>query len=252
MRLPKNFAELRTQSSMLYWYAKIGNKIPTPKTEILSLPPEDLFGYVVGEVDLEKKYGVLIRQVAKRVGYPLFLRTDQASGKHEWMDTCFVLSEDELFKHIYNVLEFNETADVLGLPYKALVFREYVPLYSKFKAFKGMPVAKEFRVFVKDGNVLCVHFYWVPEAIKQGYHQVGLPENWVELLQELNSLSDEDVNTLFSYAKTFSRLIPGYWSVDFAYTQDGKWILIDAARGELSWHPKCKIKEELLRKNDSV
>ena len=33
----------------------------------------------------------------------------------------------------------------------------------------------------------------------------------------------------------------GYWSVDYWKAKDGRWILIDMAEGEKSWHPsKCK------------
>jgi hypothetical protein len=38
-------------------------------------------------------------------------------------------------------------------------------------------------------------------------------------------------------AETFGKRNPGYWSVDFARTRAGRWVLIDAARGEVSWHP---------------
>ena len=40
-------------------------------------------------------------------------------------DYLFVEREEELIGHIFEVLEFNECVDILGLPYKALVFREF-------------------------------------------------------------------------------------------------------------------------------
>jgi hypothetical protein len=39
-------------------------------------------------------------------------------------------------------------------------------------------------------------------------------------------------------AEAFAENVPGFYSVDFAQKADGQWVMIDAARGELSWHPE--------------
>lgn len=46
--------------------------------------------------------------------------------------------------------------------------------------------------------------------------------------------------TLLSIAAAaIGRLLPGYWSIDFARTKAGWWYLIDMAAGEMSWRPQA-------------
>jgi len=230
------------KDSMLYWYPKIKHlNIPMPKTEILKIPHEAFRKWVyTGHNKHIKPYIPRIYTTAQRIGYPLFLRTDHASGKHDWKNSCYVPSEKVLIRHLRAVIEFNELADILGLPYKAIIFREFLDLDWKFKAFWGeMPVAKERRYFIKDGKVLCHHPYWIEDAILRPTVQ-----NWKDILKVLNYESKEEIKILSSYAKMVSEVLDGYWSVDFAYGKNGNWYLIDMATGERSWHPECPIKKE--------
>ena len=50
-------------------------------------------------------------------------------------------------------------------------------------------------------------------------------------------LSQSEIKTLDNFATIFGENNPEFWSVDFALTRDKGWVLIDAARGEISWHP---------------
>jgi len=228
---------MKDPNSLLYWFPKIVNLgIPVPRTEIVKVPYRVLLKFM-DKPEVLEPYVAEIEMKAKRIGFPLFLRTDQASGKHGWKDSCYVPNEEELFTHIYNVVEFNFMADVTGLPCEALVLREFIELDWKFKAFWGeMPVARERRYFVRDGKVLCHHPYWIEDAIEKPNK-----ENWRELLKELNTETDEEIKLLSTYAKKVSSVMDGYWSIDFAHTRDGRWILIDMALGDRSWHPECKF-----------
>jgi len=235
------------KSSLLYWWPKIKDlDIPMPKTEILEVPRqlflEALEGFNIATCPsyelVEKEYSEPIKKAAQKIGYPLFLRTDQASGKHEWKDTCYVEREADLITHVFRVIEANEMADIMGLDYKALVFREFIPLDWKFKAFWGeMPVARERRYFIKDGRILCHHPYWIEDAIAES-RQPQEP-NWRELLKDLNTETKEEVKLLTEYSTKVASVLEGYWSVDFAHANYGRWILIDMALGGESWHPKC-------------
>jgi hypothetical protein len=250
------------KNSMLYWWPRVRDlKVPMPKTTIIRSDNATLSRILDGEKPPESLVEE-IRKVADMYGYPVFVRTDQASGKHDWERTCFVPSKKELFSHIYNILEFNECADIFGLPYEAIVIREYIPLESSFKAFHGnMPVAKERRYFAQDGKVLCHHPYWIKEAIEAAYPKIDdillskngkemskahrystLPDNWEQLLHELNIESEDEIELLSGYAAKISQKLPGYWSIDFAKGKDGTWYFIDAALGQDSWHPACNKK----------
>ena len=227
---------LLNKNSMLFWhpYTEVID-IPQPKTKIVRVD-QSLSNILEGH-PLPNYLELLFKEKAKEIGYPLFLRTDFASAKHDWKNTCFVPSEDRLINHIAQVVEFNDMAGIIGLPYQAIIFREYIPLESSFRAFKGeMPVAKERRYFIKDGEVKCHHPYWEEGAVAKSSI---LPENWQELLSQLNQEDEEEVSLLTSYARQLGQVLEGYWSVDFAKGKDGKWYFIDAALGEQSWHPEC-------------
>ena len=225
------------KSSLLVWWPKTNDiGIPVPKTEIVRLSNKDGRAYMDGG-SLESGFVATLQLRAKVIGYPLFLRTDQASNKHGWKEASYVPSEKELLPHLGQVLEFNELAHIMGLPYEAVVLREYIPLQSSFEAFYGrLPIAKERRYFVRDGEVICHHPYWIKDSI-EGHNPSE--ENWEELLSKLNKEGVEEVRLLSDYAKGVSKSIEGYWSVDFACGRTGKWYLIDMAEGELSWHPEC-------------
>ena len=52
----------------------------------------------------------------------------------------------------------------------------------------------------------------------------------------------EEIELLTEHAKQVAEKFKGFWSVDFCKAKDGRWILIDMAIGEDSWHPKdCKF-----------
>lgn len=232
--------DLAAESSLCVWYPKIKGKISTPKTVIIPIKWPEILDILDGS-PLDSDLIETLKAAGREIGYPLFLRSDQGSGKHEWVDTCYVPDEASLLSHVFHLIEWHECVGFLGLQFDALVLREFLTLESTFTAFAGMPVAKERRFFAKDGKVLCWHCYWPEDAI------VGrnLPEDWKVRLATLNSSEPWEIALLSKMAELFGRANPGYWSVDFAKCEDGRWMLIDAARGEISWHPEdCPVKQE--------
>ena len=233
------------KNSLLYWFPKIRTlDIPVPRTKWVTVN-ENLAQYVYSNKGFPAKLKRRLKNCGRTVGYPLFLRTDLLSGKHNWEQTCYVKSEDELIQHVYALIEESACAGVLGLDIRAFVFREFIELDWKFKAFRGLPISRERRYFIKDGKVLCHHPYWIEDAIARGWHKYPLPANWREILKQLNVETPEEVQVLTEYAEKVAKTVDGYWSIDFAYSKSGKWYLIDMARGLASWHPKCPRKIEV-------
>lgn len=231
------------KNSLTYWFPKIEKLgILVPKTVIVPLTEKEL--HILYEEKVPLSVVEKIRKAAKdnEISYPFFLRTDLASGKHNWENSCFVQSPEKLPDNVLGVLIHNLLAGVFGLPFRVFVIREYIELDFRFRAFRGMPVAAERRYFIKNGKVLCHHPYWAEDAIAEArIHKPPLPENWRQLLRELNTESEEEISILTGYARKIARVFKGYWSVDFARARDGTWYLIDMAVGERSWHPlPCK------------
>jgi hypothetical protein len=237
MSTPKNISlSPQNPTSMLYWYPIIKDlPIPQPKTMFVLLSEKEL-KHLYNEEILETVTDK-IKVVCKTMFYPCFLRTDLASGKHHWKDSCFVDDEAKIQKHVFEVVESNLMADITGLDFKAFAVREYIPMDSKFTAFYGdMPVNPERRYFVKDGTVVCHHPYWVEEAIEES--KTPSAPNWRELSKEMNIETESEISLLTNYALMVTGKLSGAWSVDFCKAKDGRWILIDLAVANRSWHPQ--------------
>jgi len=236
------------ENSLISWFPKIkALGIPTPKTEIVKLNKHDdeLLPIVEGDLTPIQDQWAEILDKARKIGFPLFMRTDEFSGKHSWKDTCYVEKESDLKTHITRLFDESFSADFLGLPLRAIVFREYIPMANMFTAFHGdMPVNPEIRFFVKDGEVLCWHWYWIEDAIEQGTLKEKLPFDWRERIRSAKEqLSGNDILWLTNDARKVAQQFKGYWSVDFCLSRKREWILIDMALGRRSWHPEdCNTK----------
>jgi len=226
------------KSSLLYWYPKIKNlDIPQPKTEIIILTDKELnttYNEQISKSLLKKVEKI----IAQKFELPVFIRTDLSSAKHYWKDSCFYDRTNELWKHLWEIISFNLCADLMGLPFKALVVREFILMDSRFIAFRGsMPVNPERRYFVDKERVLCRHPYWFEGAIL--YPNL---ENWKKVLGEINTEDKQEIKLLTNYAQKVAKTLPGFWSVDFCKAKDERWVLIDCALGERSWHPEdCRF-----------
>ena len=223
------------KTSMNYWYPKIKHlDVPMPKTEIpVTKNIRDWWSLLDGEDPLSEDEKQSIRDAAIKVGgYPVFMRSDLCSGKHSFERTCFVQNEDDVIRHIWALVDENGCCDCAM---ESIVIREYIPPAATFKAFRGLPIAMERRYFVRDGEVVCHHPYWIADAIRHPDK-----ENWEELLERLNYETNYQIEWLTRYAEQIARELGGDWSIDFMLGMDGKWYMIDMATAMQSWHPPCK------------
>ena len=221
------------KDSFLYWYPKIRHlDIPQPKSSEIAITNDEFKQTFEGmPKSLTQKVQDIISAHFK---LPVFIRTDLASGKHDWKKSCFYDSSKALWKNLCGVVEFNHVADIMGLPFTSIIVREYIPMDSRFTAFWGqMPVNPERRYFIDNGKVLCHHPYWIEDAIVNPNIT-----NWQELLEEINTETSDEIELLSGYAELVAKQLPGFWSIDFCKAKDGRWILIDMATGNHSWHPE--------------
>lgn len=227
-------------NSMLIWYPKLQEAgVPVPRTTIIRTNWGRLTAWMDGREDapyLEQLCGRL-GKAAAAIGYPVFLRTDLCAGKHGWTHTCYVKGPENLRHNLFGVVEANMVAGVVGLQFKALAVREFLTLESYFTAFKGMPIAREFRFFAKGGEILCHHPYWPEEAIR--FYGQPEPQGW---RGKLRRLSEEPSN--FAEAEEMVKKASAWteepWSIDVCRTVDKKWYVTDMALGKASYHwPGC-------------
>lgn len=243
-------------NSMLNWYPILEDieKVNTPETVLVDAEkfPDDIrkipgqrqiIGYDKEEV---------IEAIDEVGGYPVFIRTDHASYKHKLEQVSKIYSEDELERKIHDLANHNLNLGWHGVEYKALAIREWLDIEHEFKAFWGdIPIGYEIRVFIRDGNIACKHFYWVKDSIKRANE-----DNWEELWEETKLNTMEKWAEVKTQVKAVADEFDGAWSVDFAMTQDEKWYAIDMARFEDSYHPpSCEnapdVMEDLYGSNDN-
>lgn len=227
----------RMASDMSVWFPVIEKLegINVPQTVLITGKDQEKLLDVIDGDDITEFDNLCkeIRLAAEIVGYPFFLRTGQASNKHEWKNTCFVSSDDKIEKHVFNLIEFSECADMIGLPFSTWAVRKMLITDPIFHAFDGMPVTREFRVAIKDGSFSRIQPYWPPSVFCARY-AAPTSENWIDKLRDISLLDDHTLETLKQMANTVGDKFKGYWSVDFLLAES-KWWLIDMARGETSF-----------------
>ena len=108
-------AEVELQSSMAYWFPRVAD-LPVPRTLFVALPVMASSEWAAEGVPTW--YVEQVARAASFTEYPLFMRTDYASGKHRWREACYVPDEESLGRHIIAILEENESDESTGTPYK--------------------------------------------------------------------------------------------------------------------------------------
>jgi hypothetical protein len=94
------------RNSMLYWFPFVQRSgITHPRTEIVPVDPSAMWCLLDGRDGFSDETKATLLAAGRRIGYPLFLRTDQLAGKHLWRESCYVPGEDVLFQHIWALAE---------------------------------------------------------------------------------------------------------------------------------------------------
>lgn len=234
----QSLAAARDVNDLAYWFPLIQEGgLPVPKTRIVTTDVE-LVDLLDGRMPVGyEAFFSDLGNAARNIGYPCFLRTGHGSGKHEWSDTCYLTDPNDLGTHVYALIEWSHLVDMMGLPHQTWVVRQLIPTRYLFRcqAWRGFPVTREFRVFVKDGAVEAIYPYWPPTAVEQGQPDAV---NWRVLLAMASELASYERETLTMLAEKASAAVGGgYWSVDFLRALDDRWWLTDMADGERSYRP---------------
>ncbi len=230
--------ETISPASALYWYPRV-QALGTPRTKFVEFDYMDALSMLDGEDPKRFPWGELTAAV-EEVGYPVFLRTDQASAKHEGPNAYLVDGPGAIPRCTGLTIEDNAMKDLSPL---AMMVREFLPIVHRFTAFRGLPIGYELRVFATAEEVVCAHYYWPEEAIRF-WTEAAEPPRWRVLLAAMafDVLGTQMVleSALQMRAVEAAKLCPAVdaWSVDFALVADDVWYLIDMAPAEWSWHPE--------------
>jgi hypothetical protein len=255
--------EGRERNSALYWHPRVRGVegADPPSTIIVPLEPGDAYLLRYELPEFERVYGEQLESALEHFSLPVFVRTDELSGKHDWKDTCYVEQADDLYPHLKNLAI---ASAMVNERFRAVLFREMLDLEAPFEFFRGgMPVARERRYFVRGGEVACHHPYWDEGAFQEVFERDAAAaeltgreprytsERRKEILQTVRRLNEEsrdEVKLLSAVARRAGRALGGAWSIDFARDRTGGWHLIDCALAADSWHPEDCPEEFGLRR----
>lgn len=228
------------RNDLAFWFPPLEQAgLRVPKTKIVKY--ESPFDDLVDVLDGREPHGfaALLDALAtagdELESWPCFLRTGHTSGKHSWNDCCYVEEAAALPAHVCSLVEESHMG-IPSLPTDTWVVRELIPTAPLFRCqgYRGFPVVREFRLFVRDASVEHMQPYW-PEASIEDY---GHPDNsdWRELLRSAGTIKPSDWRLIRTEALAAVAVVGGgYWSVDFLNDSDGGWWLIDMAEGDRSF-----------------
>lgn len=224
------------KTALSYWFPVLVEAgLPVPRTTILTMPPDaqkEIRNSFDGQGSIEgvralKLFADDIAEAVSEFGYPFFLRTDHTSGKHNWEETCFVDCAEAIPTHLWRIAEYSEICDFVGLPWSTWAVREILPTipFGTCPNYGNMPICREFRFFVDEGAIRCVHPYWPRSALDQG----GASS---ELDYDALCRMGDDIGDLAADAGS---ALGGSWSIDILETKRG-WFITDLAEAHKSFH----------------
>ena len=154
---------------------------------------------------------------------PIVIKDYVKSQKHYWNEACYIPRASDKEKANSVISKFIELQD--SDLNEGLVFREYVELEELTNhSESGMPLTKEFRVFVKNGEIMTIFKYW-----DEGDYQNVEPviEEFEKIIPEIKS---------------------SFFTMDIAKKKDGKWIIVELGDGQVAGLPDNADKDEFYGK----
>ncbi|GCE11032.1 hypothetical protein KTT_08910 [Tengunoibacter tsumagoiensis] len=146
---------------------------------------------------------------------PVIVKDFVKSRKHEWNEACYIpcASDRHAVERVVRRFLQLQGEDLN----EGLIFREFIefePLAYHSKS--GMPLIKEFRLFVLDGRIICSTPYW--EEGDYGDDKDGFPpiDTFGHIVQNIQSR---------------------FFTMDVARKRDGTWNIVELGDGQVAGLP---------------
>lgn len=144
--------------------------------------------------------------------FPVVVKGETNSKKFLWDTHMFAKTRRDAANVMCNLMD---DGIISGQP---TFFRKYVPLKTYLVGLRGLPVTKEFRVFVCNRQILSIGYYW---------------SNYDEDLPEKPNPDDVPRDFLRKVIGRVGNRAP-FYAVDVAETASGDWIVIELNDGQMS------------------
>jgi hypothetical protein len=227
------------KTCMSYWLPRLSDAgILMPKTvlirtdvELISLCdgvlPKGIDGFITE----------LVHACEKIPGPPWFLRTGLGSGKHDWDNCCNLRDLRQIKHHVSALVEWSNCVDLFGLETDVWAVREMLPTtkLAYLPMYGNMPAVQEWRCFVRDGSVECIHPYWPKQCLRDGFDESVSDETVEDLYTFMLKLQHDTADACIKLASRVGKIVGGFWSVDILPINDQLFVT-DMAEGEKSYH----------------
>lgn len=240
-------------NSALYWLgaaeevASEYDDLHFPETEVVEFDFMEALPLLEGRTPDNFPYGEL-DSAACDLGWPVFLRTDLTSAKHEGLDGIQAVDADDVQEVAADLVQ--ECAMKTMRP-GAFLVREWIDVDHEFRAFGDLPIGVEFRVFATPDEHLCTHYYWPEDSIVRTSEHESIWRNRRDELEYARKppwLGAAARGAAFEADFQHGIDEPERaWSVDFARDEDGDWWIIDMALAKDSWRPDdCDLGKDVI------
>lgn len=143
---------------------------------------------------------------------PFFLKGETNSKKFSFDTHCFAKNKAEAINVYCRLQEDGLITD------QTIYIRQFVPLKKYMMGLRGLPVSKEFRIFVCYGQVLSKGFYW--------------SNYWdeIEPKPDPEEIPKEFIDTIIAAVGKNAT----FYVIDVAQKEDGEWIVVELNDGQQS------------------
>ncbi len=148
-------------------------------------------------------------QASQTLGFPIFLRGTVQSMKSKGLSACLAKNPQEFGPLIQRLLDATDRSR------GRVIMRRFLSL-RHVQLYQGFPQGREFRVFVLDGNVVEIGYYW----------------DRADPLATLNANERIEVER---FAQAAASKVGSPWvTVDIGQDEAGKWWVIEMGDAQFS------------------
>ncbi|CAM4302940.1 ATP-grasp domain-containing protein [Saccharibacillus endophyticus] len=186
--------------------------LPESYPKIEDVTPKSMWFPLPTPVSIDAAENLAAEAVRVFDNHPIIVKDYVKSRKHEWDEACYIPDASDESKVRQTVRRFLELQG--SQLNEGLVFRAFTELEALSRhPLSGMPLSREIRVFVLDGNPIFVSTYW--EAGEDAAFNAVLGE-FQEIIRSIESR---------------------FFTIDFAKTNKGPWIVLELGDGQVAGLP---------------
>jgi hypothetical protein len=145
-------------------------------------------------------------------GKPVIVKDYVKSQKHYWNEACFIPDSSDpatVLKITKKFIELQDSDLNVGIVYRTFI--EFEPLTNH--SVSGMPLTKEFRVFVRDKKIIHLFKYW-----DEGVYNEIMPD-------------------LTIFQAEINQIQSNFFTMDIAQTKTGDWLIVELGDGQVAGLP---------------